>query len=110
MRLAVTMWDPTAPETFPNPAAYHDAMITRRGVVAAVLLLLLHSGARADEPKASGGGAASHLKPCHVPDLDEEVLCGRYEVYENRAARKRRKIALNIVVLPAKGPEVASDP
>jgi hypothetical protein len=42
--------------------------------------------------------------------VDEEVRCGRYEVYENRAAGNGRKIGLNIVVLPAKGPEVAADP
>jgi hypothetical protein len=45
-----------------------------------------------------------------VPGVDEEVRCGRYEVHENRAARTGRKIGLNIVVLPAKGPEVATDP
>lgn len=49
------------------------------------------------------------LKPCRVPDVEEEVLCGRYEVYENRAGTGR-KIGLNIVVLPAKTPDVAPDP
>jgi pimeloyl-ACP methyl ester carboxylesterase len=53
---------------------------------------------------------AEKLQPCHVPDVDEEVLCGRYEVYENRAARQGRKIGLNIVVLPAKSSDVAADP
>ena len=45
-----------------------------------------------------------------MPGVDGEVLCGRYEVYENRAAFKGRRIALNIVVLPAEGPDVAADP
>ncbi len=43
------------------------------------------------------------LKPCQVPNLKEEVLCGTYEVYENRDARKGRKISLNIVVLSVIG-------
>ena len=50
------------------------------------------------------------LVPCHVPGVAEEVRCGRYEVFENRAAQAGRKIALNIVVLPATGPKAASDP
>src|SRR5712691_773009 len=77
-------------------------MKTRRRVLAALLLLPLSLGVLA--------AASKKLKPCHVQGVDEEVLCGRYEVYENRAARKGRKIGLNIVVLPAKGPEVAADP
>src|SRR5882672_10605794 len=77
-------------------------MKTRRRVLAAPLLLPLSLGELA--------AGSKKLKPCHVPGVDEEVLCGRYEVYENRAARKGRKIGLNIVVLPAKGPGVAPDP
>ncbi len=93
--------------------SHHDvpaAMRTKRRVFAAVLLLPLNLGALADGSKTPDRGVAGELKPCHVPGLDEEVRCGRYEVYENRAARKGRKIGLNIVVLPAKGPEVAADP
>jgi pimeloyl-ACP methyl ester carboxylesterase len=50
------------------------------------------------------------LSQCRLPGLDEEVLCGRYQVYEDRAARKGRKINLKIVVLPAKTDKVAPDP
>ncbi|HET6891686.1 MAG TPA: alpha/beta fold hydrolase [Pyrinomonadaceae bacterium] len=50
------------------------------------------------------------LTKCRLPGLDEEVLCGRFEVYEDRAARKGRKISLHIVVLPAKTDKVAPDP
>lgn len=53
---------------------------------------------------------ADKLTPCRVPHVEEEVLCGRHEVYENRAAGKGRKIALNVVVLPAKTPDAAADP
>src|SRR2546422_11239080 len=86
-------------------------MRTKRGVlVASVLLLALNLGVLADGSKTSARSVAGKLKTCHVPGVDEEVRCGRYEVYEDRAARKGRKIGLNIVVLPAKRTEVAADP
>lgn len=50
------------------------------------------------------------LKPCRVPGHNEEVLCGTLEVYENREARKGRKIGLNVVVLPALTSTPAPDP
>lgn len=50
------------------------------------------------------------LAPCHVPGVDEEVRCGRHEVFENRAAHAGRRIALNIVVLPATGSKPSGDP
>jgi pimeloyl-ACP methyl ester carboxylesterase len=42
--------------------------------------------------------------------MEADVLCGRHEVYENRAGKAGRKISLNIVVLPAKTQDVAPDP
>ncbi len=41
------------------------------------------------------------LKPCRVANVDNEVKCASFEVFENRTTRQGRKIALNIVVLPA---------
>jgi pimeloyl-ACP methyl ester carboxylesterase len=52
----------------------------------------------------------SFLKPCHVPNLEDEVRCGRYEVYEDRATRTGRRISLNIVVVPALNATPAKDP
>ncbi len=59
---------------------------------------------------APGRGPADKLTPCRVPDVEEEVLCGRYEVDEDRAAGTERKIGLNVVVLPATTADVAPDP
>jgi pimeloyl-ACP methyl ester carboxylesterase len=39
-----------------------------------------------------------------------DALCGRYEVWEDRAARAGRTIALNVIVLPHTGEDPASDP
>jgi pimeloyl-ACP methyl ester carboxylesterase len=41
------------------------------------------------------------LKPCRVSGVDEQLLCGKLSVFENRQTRTGRKIDLNIVVLPA---------
>ena len=41
------------------------------------------------------------LKPCRVSGVDEQLLCGKLSVFENRQTRTGRKIDLNIVALPA---------
>jgi pimeloyl-ACP methyl ester carboxylesterase len=54
------------------------------------------------------------LEPCEVNGVTagtkEKVLCGRYEVFEDRAAKAGRKISLKIVVYPATGPDKLEDP
>ena len=50
------------------------------------------------------------LAECRVPKSSEAVLCGKHSVFENRATQTGRRIGLNIVVLPARGPSPASDP
>src|SRR6185369_10674695 len=49
------------------------------------------------------------LRPCNNPTLTSEILCGKYEVFENRTSRKGRKINLNIMLLPALSEKPASD-
>lgn len=44
------------------------------------------------------------------PPLPPDARCGVYEVFENRAAKSGRKIPLQVVVLPATGPERLPDP
>jgi hypothetical protein len=53
---------------------------------------------------------SARLKPCQVAGIKEQVLCGSYEVWENRKSKKGRKIALNIVVLPSLSATPAADP
>jgi len=50
------------------------------------------------------------LKPCKLPAVKDAVLCGNYEVWENRESKKGRKISLYVVVLPALNPNPAPDP
>jgi pimeloyl-ACP methyl ester carboxylesterase len=49
------------------------------------------------------------FEPCRTADGNTEGLCGNYEVYENRSTQSGRKIALNIMVLPAISDKPASD-
>lgn len=51
-----------------------------------------------------------HLKPCGFATYDAKVLCGAFDVFENRAAQAGRKSALSIVVLPALDSKPAPDP
>ncbi len=51
--------------------------------------------------KRSLSGGLSKLKPCRLPGIGEELLCGKLTVFENRKTRNGRTIDLNIVVLPA---------
>ena len=52
----------------------------------------------------------SKLQACAVPGVDDSVLCGHFEVPEDRSKPDGRKISLNVVVVPATGDSVASDP
>ncbi len=57
---------------------------------------------------------AISLQSCEVPGASkgakEKVLCGTYEVYENRTLKSGRRIALKIIVFPAKGRNKVADP
>jgi pimeloyl-ACP methyl ester carboxylesterase len=50
------------------------------------------------------------LEPCQVSGLEGAARCGRLLVRENRKARSGRRIPLEIVVVPANGPERRADP
>jgi len=51
--------------------------------------------------KPHPAGGLSKLKSCRVAGVDEQLLCGKLTVFENRKTRTGRTIDLNIVVLPA---------
>jgi len=44
------------------------------------------------------------LQPCKLPGIDEELLCGKLTIFENRVTRSGRTIDLNVVVVPALEP------
>jgi pimeloyl-ACP methyl ester carboxylesterase len=49
------------------------------------------------------------LHRCELPDVDGDVLCGTYEVFEDRSAKSGRTIKLKIVVLKSLGSKPAPD-
>jgi pimeloyl-ACP methyl ester carboxylesterase len=77
---------------------------------AAVLGLGLSASLAAAQARAARAAFTGKLTTCRVAGLDEDVLCGRREVYEDRAAGRGRTIALNIVVLPATTDSLVDDP
>jgi pimeloyl-ACP methyl ester carboxylesterase len=77
---------------------------------AAVLAAFVPAAPAAAQARAMRPALAGKLTTCRVPGLDEDVLCGRRRVDENRAASNGRIIALNIVVVPATTDSVADDP
>jgi pimeloyl-ACP methyl ester carboxylesterase len=81
------------------------------------IVLVLGLAALGQNTKNAGKTSKTNLialQPCEVagarPNSKEKVLCGSYEVFENRASKKGRKIQLKIVVFPATGPDKAPDP
>ena len=50
------------------------------------------------------------LSPCRMPEIQSRAWCGRYEVFEDRVAKHGRRIALNMVILPAFAARPAPDP
>jgi pimeloyl-ACP methyl ester carboxylesterase len=68
-------------------------------LVTTSMVLLLFDVGGCGKQRPSGG--LSKLKPCRLDGIDEELLCGKLTVFENRKTRTGRTIDLNIVVLPA---------
>lgn len=54
--------------------------------------------------------ATEVLAPCQSGEGPSDALCGRHEVYEDRAAGSGRRIALQIVVWPALSADPEPDP
>jgi pimeloyl-ACP methyl ester carboxylesterase len=77
--------------------------IVRFAIVTLLLIFQASSAVRHQIPQLA-------LKDCEVRGIQGKARCGMLEVYEDRAAKKGRKISLNIVVLPATGDKREPDP
>ena len=77
-----------------------------------ILLLLLNQSCTWTTPPhlSSRPQASIDLQPCRFPNHRSELLCGKYFVYENRAASAGRMISLNIIVMPARARNPLPDP
>ena len=76
------------------------------GVCLAVLISCSSGHFRA---AASSSSPRLSLHRCELPDVEGDVLCGTYEVFEDRAAKSGRTIKLKIVVLKSLGSKPAPD-
>src|SRR5918994_6713645 len=75
-------------------------------LIAVVLMATLHSASavRQNGPKTL---VFTDCQPARIPG---PAKCGTFDVYENRATKKGRKINLNILLLPATGAKREPDP
>ena len=60
--------------------------------------------------KAQPSGGLAKLSRCRLEGIEEELLCGKLSVFENRETQVGRKIDLNVVVLPAFDQETKGEP
>jgi pimeloyl-ACP methyl ester carboxylesterase len=77
--------------------------------LSAVLAALLSTAPPLGALEAQSRGSVQ-LEPCLIPNTEEEMLCGSYDVYENRVNQQGRVISLNLAVLPAVSPSPRPDP
>ncbi|HEX2641363.1 MAG TPA: alpha/beta fold hydrolase, partial [Thermoanaerobaculia bacterium] len=52
----------------------------------------------------------SWLRPCWLPGVQRQAVCGAYPVWENREARAGRRIGIFVTVLSARSPSPKPDP
>jgi pimeloyl-ACP methyl ester carboxylesterase len=85
--------------------------ISRRNLLAFILAGLASAlGVPARAETAAGAPAKPVFKACDVPNVPGGGRCATYEVWEDRATGKGRKIGLHVLVLPALSKTPAPDP
>ena len=70
-----------------------------------VMLALMATFQAASTTPRAAAKAAIELTPCKPEGITGDAKCGTLEVFENRATQKGRKIKINVLVLPATGPQ-----
>jgi pimeloyl-ACP methyl ester carboxylesterase len=78
----------------------------RRPIFLFVLMLLAPACSRFRPPLA----ALDRLQPCSNAEGPTDAYCGKVAVWEDRAARAGRKLALKVILLPGQRREPAPDP
>jgi pimeloyl-ACP methyl ester carboxylesterase len=82
----------------------------RQGIVSPLVLKRISKGSATARGAVGFTRGRVKLEPCNSPVLTKDAGCGRYEVFEDRVAKSGRKIALNILVIPAISGKPAADP
>lgn len=84
-------------------------MIRTHSFAGFMILALIATLQAASTTHSAVAKATIELKPCKPEGITGDAKCGTLEVFENRATQKGRKIKLNVVVLPATGPQREPD-
>ncbi len=80
-------------------------------VLIALTLTVTGSGLKAQTASATERAVRRlPLSLCKAEWGDEQILCGTFEVYENRALKSGRKIALKVIVIPSLAENPEPDP
>ena len=87
-----------------------SASLLMRPLSAAIAILSLYILGGCSDNTASKAPPLLALTECRIPNVDSAVQCAKFEVFENRETKTGRKIALNIVVLPASARIKEPDP
>jgi len=61
-------------------------------------------------PRPEPGRGTVKLAECRLPGLERAALCGTHEVWEDRASRQGRRLALHVAVIPARRRSAEPDP
>jgi len=93
----------SAANSFPHMPGRRCCCSVNFGALAGALLLFAFGGGACHKGDSSAKRllTAGPLQPCKLPGINEELLCGKLTVFENRETRSGRTIDLNVVVLPA---------
>lgn len=81
-----------------------------QGLPAPLVLRRVITGSGIPSPGAGFPRGRVKLEPCGFSSVTKDAGCAKYEVFEDRFAKTGRKIALNIVILPALSAKPAPDP
>lgn len=95
-----------------HPAALLRALLLISGLISGLIstgACALRSPAPTPDETAAGV-PAGWLRPCWLPGVGRQAYCGNYEVFEDRAARRGRRIPLAVAFLPARSATPAPDP
>jgi len=93
----------SAANSLPHMPGRRCCCLVNFGALAGTLLLFAFGGGACHKSDNSAKqlSTAGPLRPCKLPGINEELLCGKLTVFENRETRSGRTIDLNVVVLPA---------
>jgi pimeloyl-ACP methyl ester carboxylesterase len=101
------------PSLLDRPGSTHSAPafpFSRVALTIGLGVLALATAACYKSVNSTNRFLAGQVKPCKLPGIDEELLCGKLTVFENRESRSGRTIDLNVVVLPSFDPGRTEEP